>query len=214
MDLPRRLDRVAIDSLKTAAIDREQGREKVTMVAQELDNRVRDCDIVRARIDAAREVVDINVGQDHAFASGVGVTTRIGGHPAATDSFFRRSETLVLLKFFFSFLAARCASTMVFFYSSEVILQSFTKCFWLQSEFRQSGSLSFSTLPEVELADGRPDLRLISSSLVVVTLLRRLVCTKRVVLLPDLCIISQEVSKTEEVLLSVVLLQPMCVFIT
>ncbi len=37
----------------------------------------------------------------------------------------------------------------VFFFSSEVILQSLTKCFWLQSGFRQSGSLGFSPLPEV-----------------------------------------------------------------
>ncbi len=65
LDLPKRLDRVAVDSLETASIGREQGREKVTIVAQELDNRVRDSDIIRTRIDAAREVVAMNVGQDY-----------------------------------------------------------------------------------------------------------------------------------------------------
>ncbi len=56
-DLPKSLDRVAVDSLETASIGREQGQEKVTIVAQELDNRVRDSDIISTRIDAASEVV-------------------------------------------------------------------------------------------------------------------------------------------------------------
>ncbi len=64
LDLPKRLDRVAVDSLETASIGRKQGREKVTIVAQELDNRVRDSDIISTRINAARDVVAINVGQD------------------------------------------------------------------------------------------------------------------------------------------------------
>ncbi len=33
LDLPKRLDPVAVDSLETASIGREQGREKVTIVA-------------------------------------------------------------------------------------------------------------------------------------------------------------------------------------
>ncbi len=84
-----------------------------------------------------------------AFAGGVGGTAGIGGHPAVTVCFSRRAETLAPWKFFFSFLAALCASRRVFFFSSEVILQSLTKCFWLHSGFRQSGSLGFSPLPEV-----------------------------------------------------------------
>ncbi len=57
LDLSKRLDRVAVGSIETASIGREQGREKVTIIAQELDNRVRDSDIISTRIDAAREVV-------------------------------------------------------------------------------------------------------------------------------------------------------------
>ncbi len=38
LDLPKRLDRVAVDSLETASIGRQHAREKVTIVAQELDN--------------------------------------------------------------------------------------------------------------------------------------------------------------------------------
>ncbi len=64
LDLPKRLDPV-FDSLETASIGREQGRENVTIVARGLDNRVRDSDIISTRIDAASEVVVINVGQDY-----------------------------------------------------------------------------------------------------------------------------------------------------
>ncbi len=61
--LPMRLDRVAIGSLEVTSIGRKQGREKVTIFAQELGN-VRDNDIISTRLDAAREVVAMNVGQD------------------------------------------------------------------------------------------------------------------------------------------------------
>ncbi len=47
LDLPKSLDRVDVDSLGTASIGLEQGREKVTTIAQELENRARDSDIIR-----------------------------------------------------------------------------------------------------------------------------------------------------------------------
>ncbi len=62
--LPKRLYRVAIGSLEIVSICREKGFEKVTSVAQELDNRARDSDIIRTRIDAEREVVTMNVDED------------------------------------------------------------------------------------------------------------------------------------------------------
>ncbi len=96
------LDRVAVDSLETASIGREQGREKVTIVAQELDNRVRDSYIISTRINAAREVV----AKMTALAGGVSETVGIGGHPVEAVWLYKRDETLVPWKFFFSFLAA------------------------------------------------------------------------------------------------------------
>ncbi len=61
--LPKRRDRAAVDSLEIVSTRRENDREKVTIVAQEIGNRVSNIDIVSARIDAAREVVGMNVGQ-------------------------------------------------------------------------------------------------------------------------------------------------------
>ncbi len=49
LDLPRRLDRVAIDCLKVEFTGRKQGRHEVAIVG--------DGNIVSARIDATREVV-------------------------------------------------------------------------------------------------------------------------------------------------------------
>ncbi len=64
LDLPKRLHRVAVDGLEIAPIGRKQGQEKETVVFQQLENRVRDSDIIRTRIDVAREDVAMNVGQD------------------------------------------------------------------------------------------------------------------------------------------------------
>ncbi len=44
---------------------------------------------------------------------------------------------------------APCAPIQVFFILSDVILQ----CFWLKSECRQSWSLAFSSLPELEFGE-------------------------------------------------------------
>lgn len=54
---------MAIDSLEMESMCQEQGKEEVTIVVQELDKDVRDIDIIRTQIDAAREVVAMNFGQ-------------------------------------------------------------------------------------------------------------------------------------------------------
>ncbi len=45
LELPRRLDRVAMDCHKVASTGRKQGRQEVAIVAEEFDNRVGDGDI-------------------------------------------------------------------------------------------------------------------------------------------------------------------------
>ncbi len=86
---------MAIDSLENASVGREQDREKVAIVAQEFDNRVRDSDIISTRLDAAREVVAMNVGLDYGARRRVGGTARIGGHPADAVCLSKKAETLV-----------------------------------------------------------------------------------------------------------------------
>ncbi len=61
LDLFKRLDRMVFDRIEIASIGRKHGPEEVTIVAQEFDNRGRDSDIIRPRIDTAREVVAVKV---------------------------------------------------------------------------------------------------------------------------------------------------------
>ncbi len=123
----------------------------------------------------------------------------------------KRAETLVPCKFFFSFLAARCASRRVLFFSSEVILQSLTMWFWLQSGFRQSETLGFPPLPEFGHGEEykrvffSPSVPWHGCSLAMISTHEEGDSSRRLR-------IHQEVGKTKEVVLEVVLLQPKSVF--
>ncbi len=87
-----------------------------------------------------------------AFASGVGGTGGIGGQPAEAVCLSTRAETLVPWKFFFSFLAVRCASRKVSSFRPRclaVLDEVLLVTVWIQTVLE----FGLSPLPEVELDD-------------------------------------------------------------